>query len=186
MYDSSHTRLGFVPCCARGIRCLGFVTIRCRAGCFCLLFLCWLCRLVFYFPLGRSRLVCAHAITALRSEAVSITISFLADARSSSSSRSQAEQTCEHIVQHGETSWDVANTHGVSLTNLRNANRDNKMLMFDALVEGDAVQLPPECLSNSAIFILCGSALFSCRKTTKAYCFLAFSEDLGYVACMML
>lgn len=76
--------------------------------------------------------------------------------------KSRAESTCEHIVQHRETGWDVANMHGVSLENLRKANRDSNVSL-ESLAEGDAVRLPPECLAHSAppadAVILCLSGL---------------------------
>jgi hypothetical protein len=76
------------------------------------------------------------------------------------SATSETGQAREHIVQNGESAWDVANFHGVSLEKLRAANRDNHKVAFDALVEGDAVQLPPECLNIGAI--LCCSVLLPC------------------------
>ena len=49
---------------------------------------------------------------------------------------------------------NTAHMHGVSLENLRDANKDNK-INFDSLIEGDAVQLPSGCLTSSVVPACC-------------------------------
>lgn len=119
---------------------------------------CLLCAASFCFRFARTSGVvkygprCTCSIAAANSESGSATVSVVTDVKGRASS--QAEPRCKHIVRHGETGWDVANMHGVSLENLRDANKDNK-INFDSLIEGDAVQLPSGCLTSSVVPACC-------------------------------
>jgi LysM repeat protein len=58
----------------------------------------------------------------------------------------------EHIVEAGETAWSIANLHGVSLEDLKAANKHNQDITLDILKSGDAVQLPESCFVEGAVF----------------------------------
>ena len=57
----------------------------------------------------------------------------------------RAATSVSHCVAAGEDAWSIANTHGVSLAQLTDANRRNQGVALSALREGQTVWLPPAC-----------------------------------------
>jgi hypothetical protein len=71
--------------------------------------------------------------------------------------REVAGKQKSHSVEQGETAWSIANTHGVSLSEIIQANRAKSEIDWHDLAPGQVVQLPSSCRDYE------GGALFSGR-----------------------
>lgn len=67
---------------------------------------------------------------------------------------SQCEVAVHTVNSTAESAWTIANTHGVSMQQLRDSNAHNKEVNLGKLEPGDVVALPTTVPAKSGAFML--------------------------------
>ena len=96
--------------------------------------------------------------------------------------RPEQQAPQEHTVLPGETSWTIANTHGVGLPELRKANKNNAAVALNALQEGQTVLLPPTCVAPAGALSCAKSPLEHARALHISCCLQQFCSHSAFCA----